>query len=370
MSHEDVVAVAAKTSMHEDIIREVEEIDWTIDPAEDENNACYGFDTVNDDSGTSQHDRATENDDDDFDVDELECVDEAAEDERRDQKPCDRGGKRFYERRNQHTKIPSRHRLDRYDYSRPGFDRHTRGSHRGSNRSFEDDRRREAMDRISHEKLSRRRTRESSPEQKHKRLREGDERDIPFEELELEEVDCYDELGEDCCQFTDGVSRTGASQSGEDENVDSARTLPRSHGDSILDDDFPDLCEDIDVDAMRRAAAAANNDLSANDAKLPEVISPPSKGAAAIISEDPRGGYADSQSSSCSSRSFRRNISDDRRDGRFMCSSNTYRRLTVMERFLMCVKEMIFHFRSTATSPLRREKRSPHDARRTNTTAR
>lgn len=156
----------------------------------------------------------------------------------------------------------------------------------------------------------------------------------------------------------------------EDENVDSARTLPRSHGDSILDDDFPDLCEDIDVDAMRRAAAAANNDLSANDAKLPEVISPPSKGAAAIISEDPRGGYADSQSSSCSSRSFRRNISDDRRDGRFMCSSNTYRRLTVMERFLMCVKEMIFHFRSTATSPLRREKRSPHDARRTNTTAR
>ncbi|VDP06997.1 unnamed protein product [Heligmosomoides polygyrus] len=164
------------------------------------------------------------------------------------------------------------------------------------------------------QKLSRRRTRESSPEQKHKRLREGDERDIPFEELELEEVDCYDELGEDCCQFTDGVSRTGASQSGEDENVDSARTLPRSHGDSILDDDFPDLCEDIDVDAMRRAAAAANNDLSANDAKLPEVISPPSKGAAAIISEDPRGGYADSQSSSCSSRSFRRNISDDRRD--------------------------------------------------------
>lgn len=95
MSHEDVVAVAAKTSMHEDIIREVEEIDWTIDPAEDENNACYGFDTVNDDSGTSQHDRATENDDDDFDVDELECVDEAAEDERRDQKPCDRGGNDF-----------------------------------------------------------------------------------------------------------------------------------------------------------------------------------------------------------------------------------------------------------------------------------
>lgn len=40
------------------------------------------------------------------------------------------------------------------------------------------------------QKLSRRRTRESSPEQKHKRLREGDERDIPFEELELEEVDC------------------------------------------------------------------------------------------------------------------------------------------------------------------------------------
>ncbi|KHJ96211.1 hypothetical protein OESDEN_03831 [Oesophagostomum dentatum] len=74
-----------------------------------------------------------------------------------------------------------------------------------------------------------------------------------------------DEVGGDDSEFTDTASGTGESRAGEDDDFDDVcmlRSRGANYASSVGDeDDFPDLCEDIDADAMRRAAAAASDNV-------------------------------------------------------------------------------------------------------------
>ncbi|WKY07060.1 hypothetical protein Q1695_006896 [Nippostrongylus brasiliensis] len=272
------------TSIHEDIIREVEETDWTVDPAEDED-LCSMSETPAVDQKTQQvkNGCTEENEDDDFDVDELECVDEAAEDDRRDRER--------YERRHRYPRDePSRHLNAREKYRPPSYHPYSRKDHssrldyhssRGSHRS---DRRFDAAGhrmsppkRVTNERSSNRRFQHMRSTE-HGRLKttEREENDIPFEDLELEEVDCYDEVGSGDSDYGDTTSASGESHTGEYQDPVDVKLLPRVHGGTDVDDDFPDLCEDIDVDAMRRAAAAADVVLPDYEPESSHVNSSPS----------------------------------------------------------------------------------------------
>ncbi|VDL84356.1 unnamed protein product, partial [Nippostrongylus brasiliensis] len=153
-----------------------------------------------------------ENEDDDFDVDELECVDEAAEDDRRDRER--------YERRHRYPRDePSRHLNAREKV------------------------------RVSMVVLFR-----------------------VFGQSELLD----DEVGSGDSDYGDTTSASGESHTGEYQDPVDVNLLPRVHGGTDVDDDFPDLCEDIDVDAMRRAAAAADVVLPDYEPESSHVNSSPS----------------------------------------------------------------------------------------------
>ncbi|KAK6011850.1 hypothetical protein OSTOST_23052, partial [Ostertagia ostertagi] len=311
--------------------------------------ASVGPLTGNGDGETSKKDCDAEDEEEDFDIDELECVDEAAEEERRERRHHERRERHSRERR-KHSDIPEKYRLDRYHPYRGAFrGRRLRDTYRPSKHS-DDDRHKSSRNRSSRERSPRRHTRDSSHDRTHRHKGDNDEKDIPFEELE--EVDCCDEVGDD--EFTDGASGTGESQSGEDDDLDDASMLPRIHGASNGDDDFPDLCEEIDVDAMRRAAAATKAVLFADEHESPEIISSPPKPE--VTKTNGVSNRGDGGKNGVSTGSYRTVVNGDRRDGRFKSSSNNYRRIMVTERFLMCVKQMIFHFRSTTSSSLCRSK--------------
>ncbi|PIO74918.1 hypothetical protein TELCIR_03055 [Teladorsagia circumcincta] len=243
---------------------------------------CASVGPLNGDGETSKKDCDAEEEEEDFDIDELECVDEAAEEERRERRHHERRERHSRERR-KHSDIPEKYRLDRYHPYRGAFrGRRLRDTYRPNkhsdderrpNKHSDDERHKSSRNRSSRERSPRRHARDSSHDRTHRHKGDTDEKDIPFEELE--EVDCCDELGDD--EFTDGASGTGESQSGEDDDHDDTSVLPRIHGTSNGDDDFPDLCEEIDVDAMRRAAAATSTVLFADEHESPEIISSPPK---------------------------------------------------------------------------------------------
>ncbi|KAK6030769.1 hypothetical protein OSTOST_03083 [Ostertagia ostertagi] len=287
MSRENGTDTVPKTSIQEAIIREVEEIDWSVDPAEKDCDA--------------------EDEEEDFDIDELECVDEAAEEERRERRHHERRERHSRERR-KHSDIPEKYRLDRYHPYRGAFrGRRLRDTYRPSKHS-DDDRHKSSRNRSSRERSPRRHTRDSSHDRTHRHKGDNDEKDIPFEELE--EVDCCDEVGDD--EFTDGASGTGESQSGEDDDLDDASMLPRIHGASNGDDDFPDLCEEIDVDAMRRAAAATKAVLFADEHESPEIISSPPKPE--VTKTNGVSNRGDGGKNGVSTGSYRTVVNGDRRD--------------------------------------------------------
>ncbi|KAK6048759.1 hypothetical protein COOONC_13737 [Cooperia oncophora] len=201
--------------------------------------------------------------------------------------------------------------------------RRLRDTYRPSKQHSDDERRKSSRSRSSRERSPRRHTRNSSHERTHQNKADIDDKDIPFEELE--EVDCYDEVGDGDSEFTDGASGTGESNSGEDDDLDDVSMLPSAHGASNGDDDFPDLCEEIDVDAMRRAAAAATNAVlfDENPHESPVIISsPPKPGTTKSVDVSNRAAV---EKNGKSSGSCRTTVNGDRRDGRFKCSSNSYR---------------------------------------------
>ncbi|XGW27061.1 hypothetical protein V3C99_007559 [Haemonchus contortus] len=309
MSGGDGVETVPKTSIHEAIIREVEEIDWSVDPTEEEGEMCTSVGQVNDEVETSKKDCDVE-DDEEFDIDELECVDEATEEERRERRH-EREERRSHERR-KHSDIPAKYRTDRYHpYPRRGRfgGRRARDSYRPSKHHSDEERRKNFGGRSSHERSPRRHARDSSSERSPRSKRDNDEKDIPFEELE--EVDCCDEIGED---GSDGASGTGESHSGEDDDLDDVNVLPKVQSTTNVDDDFPDLCEEIDADAMRRAAAAAvsNVVLFADELEPPEIISSPPRSKVSTTNGDSHRG--DREKNGVSSRRHRTSVNGDRRD--------------------------------------------------------
>ncbi|KAE9418504.1 hypothetical protein Angca_000744, partial [Angiostrongylus cantonensis] len=196
-----------------------------------------------------------ESDDVDFDPDELECVDEDAEEERRDREDMhdrERAEKYRYDR-SRHS-VRDRHRYHPYSRRNLGT--------RYESRTFEDVRRRKKPLSSPFGNtpawLFRERVKSSSRVRSSRNRRDRDDRDIPLEELELEEVDCCDEIGDDDSKLIDGSSDMGKCSSGDDDDHNDDNLCSRVYDMSNVVDDFPDLCEDIDVDAMRRAAAATN----------------------------------------------------------------------------------------------------------------
>ncbi|KAK5969972.1 hypothetical protein GCK32_013498 [Trichostrongylus colubriformis] len=278
---------------------------------------CASLGTLNTDTETSKNGFGAEDcDEEDFDIDELECVDEAAEEERRERIDHERG-RRLREGRKR-AEIPAKYRLDRFHpYPRRGREGfrgpRRRDTYLPHKRHSNDEHRKSSRNRSSHERSPRRHTRDSSHERSHRHhKRDNDEKDIPFEELE--EVDCYDEVGDDSSEFTDGASRTGESHSGEDDDLGDTSIQPSVHGTSNdIDDDFPDLCEEIDVDAMRRAAAAAStNVLFADEHEPSELISsPPKQEVTKTNGVSYRG---DEGKNGVSSRSYRTTVNGDGRD--------------------------------------------------------
>ncbi|KAL6738332.1 hypothetical protein Aduo_011892 [Ancylostoma duodenale] len=298
MSGGEVVQGISRTSVHEDIIREVEETDWTVDPNEDEDmSSCTTANVANSKEEVSNGHDVNENEDEDieFDPDELECVDEDADEERREREERIREERRHSERRKReekrhhHLDSRSRHSVERHH----PYSRHERGDRRGfrsareigkpDRRPIEPRRLRKPYDpkvrRV--ESYARKPQRPSSADRRRKDRKDGDEKDIPFEELELEEVDCCDEVGDDDSEFTDGVSGTSESHAGEDDDFDDvsmSRSRGPNHVSNVEDgDDFPDLCEELDEDAMRRAAAAAaaNNIVLSQRSPTRTISSPP-----------------------------------------------------------------------------------------------
>ncbi|KAK6746528.1 hypothetical protein RB195_000042 [Necator americanus] len=274
MSGGGVEQAISRTSVHEDIIREVEETDWTVDPVEEEDVlSCATANEANskEDVANNGHDVESEDEDIEFDPDELECVDEDAEEERKEREERIRDRRRRTERykyedkKHHHSDARSRHIVERHH----PYSRHERGRNFGGAHEIERvDRHRIEPFRLRRpfnhkprrvESYLRKRRRSSSSDRSTKERRNGDEGDVPLEDLELEEVDCYDDVGDDGSEFTDGAS--GADEShGEDEDLDDvsmSRSRGPNHVSSVDGDDFPDLCEEIDEDAMRRAAAAA-----------------------------------------------------------------------------------------------------------------
>ncbi|VDK48409.1 unnamed protein product, partial [Cylicostephanus goldi] len=179
----------------------------------------------------------------------------------------------------------SRHDRDRRDYY---------GSDRLRRRSSEHKRLRKPYDpRVRRvETYVPRRSRHSSGDKSHhskeKERNGADDRDIPLDELELEEVDCCDEVGDDRSDYADGTSSACGSYSGEDDDYDGlsmSRSRGPNHMSSVGDgDDFPDLCEELDEDAMRRAAAAAAAKNIVLSSETPaDVNSPPPPGTGKIV---------------------------------------------------------------------------------------
>ncbi|EYB82810.1 hypothetical protein Y032_0350g3220 [Ancylostoma ceylanicum] len=118
---------------------------------------------------------------------------------------------------------------------------------------------------------------------------------------------------------------------------------------------------------MRRAAAAAaaKNIVLSQQSPTRTISSPPPKSEE--MASKPREASSshrrdfDSRkiAAATPSRHSRSNRNGERNeDGRFRRSSClSYRRIAVTERLLMCVKQLIYLFRSTTTSSLLREKR-------------
>ncbi|EPB74853.1 hypothetical protein ANCCEY_06077 [Ancylostoma ceylanicum] len=243
------------------------------------------------------HDVENEDEDIEFDPDELECVDEDADEERREREERIREERSHNERRKREEK--RHHRLDarsRHSVERHHpYSRHERGDRRGFRSAREigkADRRRIEPSRLRKpydpkvrrvESYARKPQRRASADRGRRDRKDGDEKDIPLEELELEEVDCCDEVGDDGSEFTDGASGTSESHAGEDDDFDDV-SMSRSRGPNHVsnvedDDDFPDLCEELDEDAMRRAAAAAaaKNIVLSQQSPTRTISSPPPK---------------------------------------------------------------------------------------------
>ncbi|CAJ0604230.1 unnamed protein product [Cylicocyclus nassatus] len=304
MADGEVVQAISRTSVHEDIIKEVEETDWSVDPTEEE--GLMSCSTANTSKTTEEAAKNSsskvENGDEDveFDPDELECVDEDAEDERRERKEREEERRRHErhkheERKHHHSDTHSRHSVEHHHpYSRHDRDRRDYyGSDRLRRRSADHKRLRKPYDprcrRV--ETYVPRRSRHSSGDKPHSREKErtaADDRDIPLDELELEEVDCCDEVGDDRSDYADGTSSACGSYSGEDDDYDGlsmSRSRGPNHMSSLGDgDDFPDLCEELDEDAMRRAAAAAaaKNIVLSSESQA-DVNSPPPPGTGKVV---------------------------------------------------------------------------------------
>ncbi|KAJ1365503.1 hypothetical protein KIN20_025858 [Parelaphostrongylus tenuis] len=291
MPHGEIVPPVSKRSIHEDIIREVEETDWSVDPIEEgDGDVCASANAMNVvgmDAPNSGHD--AESDDIDFDPDELECVDEDAEEERRDREDKDRKNREDrrhserhrYDRNHRHS-VHDRHRHHPYSRRDHGsrYESKTSGDvHRRSYR-HDDSPRMFSKHRSSYdyERANRERARSSSHsrDRSTRDRRDGEDKDIPLDELELEEVDCYDEIGDDDSKIIDCSSSAEKSCSGVD-GLNGDNLCSRVYDMSNVEDDFPDLCEDIDVDAMRRAAAATNVVLSAGECVRPDSSLPTRK---------------------------------------------------------------------------------------------
>uniref|UniRef100_A0A1I7XG05 R3H domain-containing protein n=1 Tax=Heterorhabditis bacteriophora TaxID=37862 RepID=A0A1I7XG05_HETBA len=279
----------SKSNIDDDIIRELEETDWTVDPADEEDGDEHVAQTrgIEEERATVEKDEQPD-DDLDFDLDELECVDEDADEEKRDRKESESSDtrrnvdKRVNSCKNDKIRIDSnRDRLKHSSRHHPYriYEREDREKRGRFNKYPDMDRQRRINSPSPGRSKSRRdRDRRRKLEYLKKRgaLREK-EHDIPLEELELEEVDCCDDdddSGDLICESTDtSLTSTHEPQNGAmirsafialictDPFWLAVEVVRFRHDDDMADAslDFPDLCEEIDVEAMRRAAANAQS---------------------------------------------------------------------------------------------------------------
>ncbi|KHJ96209.1 hypothetical protein OESDEN_03829 [Oesophagostomum dentatum] len=120
MAEGEAVQAVSRTSVHEDIIREAEETDWTVDPNEEECNLSSltaNVSSSKDDQVNQGRDKENGEDDVEFDPDELECVDEDADDERREKERIREDHKHSERQRRdakKHRHLDSRHEVERH----------------------------------------------------------------------------------------------------------------------------------------------------------------------------------------------------------------------------------------------------------------
>ncbi|KJH44393.1 hypothetical protein DICVIV_09581 [Dictyocaulus viviparus] len=326
MSRGEVLPSASKTSVHEDIIREVEETDWSVDPTEENDGyVCKGASATTEEADVSNGDGDAEKDDFNFNVDELECVDEEVEEDRQEDRVEDlyKTEKHTSEISRRRSNAHDRHRHHPYSRKDRGFryEITTPGTQRRSSSflyGFRADEQR--LSTKFERKTHRKEVRKSSYT---RTANDRDDKNIPLEELELEEVDCYDV---DDCECVGDASVAGDIVFINDGDHNDNIKCSKIHDVSKIEDDFLDLCEDIDVEAMRRAAAT--NIVVYKDKYESPGISSRTRRNLNVYETLLRGDMEDRKNRTSSKYNGTAIESIRRDDGRFKRSSISYKRIT------------------------------------------